>query len=95
MREGDPLPKPGVIQVSGSWPDLAYSVRATSAPWLHFRANQGATPYEGSAYAADSVTVQVMPDGLAPGIYHSVMSFSADQGANMPEIPVTFRVLPK
>jgi len=94
-REGDPLPKPQVLLVSGSWAELAYTVHAASAPWLRFRASQGTTPYAGSAYAADSVAVQMMPDGLAPGVYHSVMSFSADQGANMPEIPVTFRVLPK
>jgi hypothetical protein len=94
-REGDPLPKPQVILVSGSWDELAYAVHAANAPWLRVRAKQGATPYAGSAYAADSVAVQVMPDGLAPGVYHSVLSFSADLGANMPQVPVTFRVLAK
>lgn len=95
FREGDPLPKPEVILVSGSWADLAYAVRATNAPWLRLRANLGATPYAGSPYAADSVTVQVAPDGLAPGVYRSVMSFSTDLGANTPQIPVTLKVLPK
>ncbi len=94
-REGDAIPKPQAVLVSGSWADLAYAVRVTSAPWLRYHANQGATPYAGSPYAADSVTVEVLPDGLAPGVYRSVMSFSVDLGANMPRIPVTFRVLPK
>ena len=94
-REGDPPPAPKVILVTGSWADLAYEVHATSAPWLHFQASQGATPYAGSAYAADSVTVEVTPDGLAPGVYRSVMTFSTERGANIPQIPVTFRVLAK
>ena len=94
-REGDPLPKPQVILVSGSWADLAYAVHAADAPWLRFRANQGATPYAGSSLAADAVTIQVMPEGLAPGVYHTVIGFSTDLGANTQQIPITFRVLPK
>ena len=94
-REGDSLPAPEVILVSGSWADLAYEVHAANAPWLHFRAAQGATPYAGSAYSADSVTVQVTPDGLAPGVYRTVMTFTTGLGADTPQVPVTLRVLAK
>ncbi|HEY2015776.1 MAG TPA: hypothetical protein VGH38_19875 [Bryobacteraceae bacterium] len=94
-REGDPTPKPQVAMVSGSWDDLPYAVRLTGAPWLSFHTDLGATPYAGSAFSADRVTVQVSPEGLAPGVYHGAMSFSADMGANMPQIAVTFRVLAK
>src|SRR5208283_2858917 len=94
-REGDPMPEPQMILVSGTWEDLPYVVRAANAPWLRFRANQGATPYAGSSFAADSVAVQVIPEGLAPGVYRSTISFSTELGANAPQIPVTFHVVAK
>jgi hypothetical protein len=94
-REGDPLPSAEALLVSASWPELAYSVTAGNAPWLRWRANQGVTPYQGSAYAADAVVIQVVPEGLAPGVYRGVLSFSADLAANMPQISVTLRVLAK
>ena len=94
-REGESNPRPQSLLVSASWPDLAYEVRSGSAPWLRFRSNQGVTPYAGSPYAADSVTVEALPEGLAPGTYRTVMNFSVDLGANFPQVQVTFRVLPK
>ena len=94
-REGDPLPKPAVILVSGSWPSLLYSVHADNAPWLHFQAGQSTTPYAGSPYTADPVTVQVTPEGLAPGVYRAFLTFSTEQGANTPRVPITFRILSK
>jgi hypothetical protein len=94
-REGDPVPAPEALLVSASWPELAYGIASTSAPWLQWRANQGVTPYQGAAYAADAVAIQVVPEGLAPGGYQAVLSFSADLAANMPQVSVTFRVLPK
>ena len=94
-REGDPLPQPQSMLVSGSWPDLAYAVAIANGPWLRFHANQGATPPAGSPYSADSVFFQVQPGGLAPGVYRSVIRLSTGMGANMPEVPVTLRVLAK
>src|ERR1051326_4477072 len=94
-REGDPLPQPQVLLVSGSWDDLVYSMEAAKAPWLRFRAQRGATPYAGSAYTGDSVNIQAVPDGLAPGTYQAVLSFSTDGGANIPEVPITFHVIAK
>jgi hypothetical protein len=94
-RDGDPLPQPRVILVSGSWADMPYAVQAANAPWLRLHAGQGVTPSAGSPYMADPVTVQVMPEGLAPGVYRTVVSFTTEWGANHPQIPVTFRVLAK
>lgn len=94
-HEGDTNPQPQSVLVSASWHDLAYEIRVGSASWLSFHANQGVTPYAGSPYAADPVTIQALPQGLAPGTYRTVLTFSADLGANIPQVPVTFRVLPK
>ena len=80
--------------MAASWADLPYTVRMTNAPWLHFRVNQGVTPYEGSPFSADAVTVDVQPDRLPPGVYHATLSFSVDSGVNIPQVPVTFRILP-
>ena len=95
-REGDPAPLSRVVLVSATWPALPYALRAASAaPWLRLRPGEGATPPEGSPHTGDPVTVEVSPEGLAPGVYRAILSFSTAGGVNAPQIPVTFRVLAK
>jgi len=90
---GGPLPPPLAILVSSTWPELPYTVTGDAA-WLHTRQSQGFTPSPGSAFAADTVSVEADPKDLAPGIYDTTLTFSAHQGATAPGIRVRLTVLP-
>jgi len=95
MHQGDPPPGPQSLIISASWADLPYSVEARGAAWLSLHPNRGATPYAGSPYSGDPLSVEVTPAELAPGTYHAALHFWTDTGSNAPDIPVTFRVLPR
>jgi Putative Ig domain len=89
---GGPLPPPKSILVSSTWPELPYSVSGDTS-WLHARQNQGVTPYPGSAFAADAVTVEACPKDLWPGTYETTLIFSAAQAATAPSIRVRLTVV--
>jgi hypothetical protein len=89
---GDPLPAAQTVLVSSTWSNLPYGVRAGEEKWLSCRQAQGATPDPAAAVTADTVAVRVAPEGLAPGVYRSTLTFSTWLGANTPEIPVVLRV---
>jgi hypothetical protein len=81
------------VQVSATWPDLPYAVKADAA-WLVAKKLGGVTPAEGSALSSDLVAIEVAVKDLAPGIYRSAIHFSTFVGANAPEVVVTLTVLP-
>ena len=89
---GGPDPQPQNVLVTGTWPNLPYSVRADKGPWVIPEQAQGMTPDRGSAFAADEITVRVNPDKLVAGVYRSTLVIATWQGANAPRIPVTLRV---
>lgn len=85
-------PQPQSVLVTGTWPNLPYSVRADKGPWVIPEQAQGITPDRGAALSADEITVRVNPDKLAAGVYRSTLVIATWQGANAPRIPVTLRV---
>ena len=91
-RAGERAPAHQSVLVYGSWPEQSYTVTG-AAPWLRLEPQTGATPYTGSARAADVVELGPAPAGLAPGTYETVLVFSVPGGANAPAVPVKLRVL--
>jgi hypothetical protein len=91
-RAGEAGPAPLIVRVSGSWPDLPYSMRI-DAPWLTGKVRAGATPAADSGLASDSVSLEINPKNLAPGIYRASVRFSAWMGANSPSVAVTLKVV--
>jgi hypothetical protein len=91
-RAGEPGPAPLNVRVSGSWPDLQYSMRI-DAPWLTGKVRAGATPATGSGLASDSVSLEIDPKNLAPGTYRTSVRFSTWLGANAPSVAVTLKVV--
>src|SRR5215469_9193240 len=63
-RVGDLPPQMQTVLVSGTWPDLPYSVTAT-APWLRPQPEEGATPLVGAALTADRVNIRAIATDLA------------------------------
>jgi hypothetical protein len=92
-RPGEPAPKPQKLLVSGTWPEFAYSVSAQE-PWLRTQPAEGMTLPSDSALSGDAVTVQALPNDLAPGWYETTLVVSGDQVATAPEIWVRLHVLP-
>jgi hypothetical protein len=90
---GEASPAPLTVQVSGTWPNLPYTVQADAA-WLTQKVQAGATPDTDSALSGDLVTLEVDPKDLAPGAYRASVRFSTWLGANSPVVTVTLTVLP-
>jgi hypothetical protein len=86
-------PAPLTVEISGTWPNLPYTVQADAA-WLTHKVQAGATPAADSGLAADVVSLEVDPKGLAPGTYRTSVRFSTWLGANTPVVAVTLTVLP-
>ena len=91
-RAGGSVPAPLTVRVSGSWPDLPYSIRV-DAPWLSAKLQAGVTPATDSALSSDTVLLEIDPKNLTPGTYHASVRFSTWLGANSPVVAVTFRVV--
>jgi hypothetical protein len=92
-RAGQAGPAPLTVAVSGTWPNLPYTVRA-DASWLTQKALAGATPDADSALSSDVVSLEVDPKDLPPGVYRTSVRFSTWLGANSPVVAVTLTVLP-
>ena len=90
---GQALPKPEIVLVSSSWPELPYTVSAAGADWLRAEPAAGLTPVRGSAFRGDDVRVRIQPEKLPPGTYRTTMTFSTWKGANSPQIAVTLKVV--
>lgn len=90
---GGPMPPPQSILVTGTWPELPYSVSGDTV-WARTRQAQGFTPLPGSALAGDTVSVDVNPKDFSPGTYETVLTFAANQGATAPSVRVRLNVLP-
>jgi hypothetical protein len=93
MRAGLGLPPLQSVNLSATWPELAYTVKG-DAGWVSAKPHSGVTPPEGSGLASDMVKVQVGATELAPGVYRSTLHFSTWDGANSPEVAVTLIVSP-
>lgn len=92
-RIGGPQPPSRMILVSGSWPDLPYSVTQATPEWLSVRPADGTTPSEGAARTADPIEVAVRTEGLKPGIHNAELRVWTAAGANVEKIPITLTVL--
>jgi Putative Ig domain len=90
---GGPLPWPGAVLVTSTWPGLPYGISANGVEWVRAEPASGVTPDSGSALRGDAVTVRIHPEKLNPGTYRTTLVFSTWLGANAPEIPVTLKVV--
>ena len=93
MRTGHEAPPLQSVNVSATWPELAYTMKS-DAGWLIAKPHSGATPPEDSGLSSDPVKVQIGATEFAPGVYHCNLHFSTWEGANAPEVAVTLIVLP-
>jgi hypothetical protein len=91
--QAGPGPAPVTVEVSGTWPNLPYTVQS-DAGWLTHKARGGATPDAGSALYSDVVSLDADPKDLPSGVYHASVRFSTWLGANSPVVAVTLTVLP-
>jgi hypothetical protein len=90
---GAPDPPARSVLVSSSWPEFPYSVNSASCQWLKFAQTEGRTPPAESSLSADSVSIRVLPNGLAPGRYTCNMVFSGWRAANAPVVRVRLEVV--
>lgn len=90
---GQAGPAPVTVEISGTWPNLPYTVQA-DASWLTHKVLVGATPSADSALSSDAVSLEVDPKDLPPGVYRTAVRFSTWLGANSPVVAVTLTVLP-
>jgi hypothetical protein len=90
---GSEAPPEEIIRVQGSWPNLAYSIDTSPAPWLKMEPFAGKTPDSESVLTGDRVRVGVDPAKLAPGMYHATLKFYASGSENAPTVEVTLKVL--
>lgn len=90
---GGPAPGPETLLVSGTWPGLPYSI-TNSATWLRLRAREGRTPAADSALTGDAITLQVLPQDLASGVYETTLFVGAHQALAVAAIRVQLTVRP-
>ncbi len=93
FRAGQDAPATQSVQVSATWPGLAYAVNSDAA-WVIPKRRGGVTPAKDSGLSSDVVSVEVAPKDLKPGIYRSTLRLSTWYGANSPGVEVTLIVLP-
>jgi hypothetical protein len=89
-KSGDPGLLEQAVQISATWPKLAYGVQS-SVDWLVALPERGFTPRESSALTSDTVHVRIDPVHLKPGRYQAVLVFSAWQAATL-RIPVEVNI---
>jgi hypothetical protein len=89
---GEGLPPEQTVQVSATWPKLAYQMTAAGAAWVHATPEHGFTPREGSAVTGDVVHVRVDPGALKPGQYSATIAVSAWRALHTPLITIELTI---
>jgi hypothetical protein len=92
-RVGDRPPAGQSLLISGTWPELPYSVSGAPS-WVGVQLTSGIIPSAGSGFSGDVATVEILPKDLTPGSYLANLAFYARPGAAPSTIPVRLIVLP-
>ena len=67
------------VQVSATWPRLAYRLTISNVGWLTATPEHGTTPRQGSAMADDIVHLRIDSVGLKPGHYSATIAVTSWQ----------------